>query len=552
MRSRLRVQAHEVVRALDRAIPPTLEALLSLSRSWLEHLSLSSQYLGFAVITLNNAFWLEAFAAVSPHRRVLLLPHCLSHPGACRAAADSEGVHCVDCGACEIAGLRRDASEMGCQVIIAEGVGQLLDRLTSGQADALLGVACMDSLARSFPRIAELGVPHLAVPLLADGCRATETDFAYVRELLRMTPSRGGMSTRTFLPLLRQTRLVFESPLFDSLIADAAPSGGTDSPLLRETDRVAIEYLRRGGKRLRPFTVLAACAVGKAGNAALSVHTDLAALLGPAEQRAAIAIEALHKASLVHDDIEDDDAYRYGEPTLHRQYGVPAAVNLGDHLVGLGYHLIASQAERAGPAAAADMVRELSRSHVELCRGQGAELFALAHPQEPFTPADAMRLYALKTSPAFEAALYCGLRLSGAAFDVQRLRTFCTFLGVAFQIANDLSDWKEDEDNKRLPGQDALAGRPTLLRALAMSSEQSAALSALEGRRQEMPPADWVVQCRELYERQRVFERAGQLLDRMQRSAGEAASEVSSEAVSYLLRSLLRLALPPTFAVATL
>ena len=57
----------------------------------------------------------------------------------------------------------------------------------------------------------------------------------------------------------------------------------------------------------------------------------------------ALAIEALHKASLVHDDIEDDDEFRYGRPTLHRVHGVAQAVNVGDFLIGLGYRLIAGE-----------------------------------------------------------------------------------------------------------------------------------------------------------------------------------------------------------------
>jgi geranylgeranyl pyrophosphate synthase len=544
LRSRLRLRAIDIAARLDRSVPPALESLMELARTWLEGEGLPPDYLGFAVIALNNAFWMGAFASTPYSRRILLLPHCLAHPHDCRAAGDAEGLHCADCGRCEITALRADAAALGCQVIVAEGVGQLLDRLTSNQADALLGVACMESLAKSFSRIAELGVAHLAVPLLQDGCRSTQTDFDYVREVLSTPPTQGRPQARSFLPLLRQTRLVFESPLFDSLLADALPAAGTESRLLLETDRIALDYLRHGGKRLRPFTVLAACAVARGGETALMGHADLAPLVGPAEQRVAIAIESLHKASLVHDDIEDDDAFRYGKPTLHRQHGIPAAVNIGDHLVGLGYRLIASQAPRLGADAAADMLAALSRAHVELCRGQGAELFALANPQDLLLPADAMRLYALKTSPAFEAALFCGLRLSGAAFDAERLRTFCTFLGVAFQIANDLDDWKSDEGNKKLPGRDALAGRPTLLRALASAAGGAEDLAAMETRRQQLPAAEWVAECHSFYTQHRVFERGEDLLRRMERSAAEAAGKVSSESVAYLLRSLLRLALP--------
>src|SRR5260370_17186503 len=57
-------------------------------------------------------------------------------------------------------------------------------------------------------------------------------------------------------------------------------------------------------------------------------------------RRVALAIEAFHKASLVHDDIEDDDTFRYGQETLHRRYGVGTAINVRDYLLRLGYRLV--------------------------------------------------------------------------------------------------------------------------------------------------------------------------------------------------------------------
>jgi geranylgeranyl pyrophosphate synthase len=537
-----------VAAKLDRVVPPTLSDLLGLSRPWLESLGLPQAYAGFAMVTVSNAFWLDAFSRVPPARRLLLLPHCLAQQDACRATVDAYGLHCADCGQCEITRLRAQGEAMGYQVIVAEGTGQLLERLTAGAADAILGVACMDSLARFFTRLSEFGVPHLAVPLLRDGCRNTETDLDYLRSLLARHEDGIAGATRSFLPLLRQTRLTFESPLFDALVSDALPPASGQSQWLQETDRLALDYLRRGGKRLRPFTVLAACAVGRRGEDALLSSADLCGLIGPAEQRVAIAVETLHKASLVHDDIEDDDEYRYGRPTLHRAYGIPAAVNLGDHMVGMGYNLIASQRGALGGNAVADMLAVLSRSHMELARGQGAELFWQTRPDESFTPADALRLYALKTSPAFEAALYCGLRLAEAPFDSQRLRSFCTCLGAAFQVANDLGDWKADESNKRLRGRDALAGRPTLLRAMAAQSAGQQAMQELDGARAALSAERWVDRCQRFYDEQHVFERAADLQRRMRESAMASAGQVGSDALAYLLRAIVRLGVPEVFA----
>ena len=85
------------------------------------------------------------------------------------------------------------------------------------------------------------------------------------------------------------------------------------------------------------------------------------------------------------------------------------------------------------------------------------------------TPAEALKIYALKTAPAFEAALYCGLRLAGPADQyAQPVAQLARHLGIAFQILNDLQDWQGDDFNKLTLGGDVLGGRPTVLWALAL------------------------------------------------------------------------------------
>src|SRR5262249_3719381 len=130
-------------------------------------------------------------------------------------------------------------------------------------------------------------------------------------------------------------------------------------------------------------------------------------------KRAALCIETFHKASLVHDDIEDDDQFRYGDQTIHRKYGVPTAINVGDYMIGLGYRLISRDAKGMGPEAAADILDRLADAHMKLSEGQGAELLWRDSLKKQLSPLDALKIYALKTAPAFEAALYSGLRLAG-------------------------------------------------------------------------------------------------------------------------------------------
>src|SRR5260370_19193846 len=88
-------------------------------------------------------------------------------------------------------------------------------------------------------------------------------------------------------------------------------------------------------------------------------------------RRVALAIEAFHKASLVHDDIEDDDTFRYGRETLHRQYGVGTAINVGDYLLGLGYRLIGKQRKEIGGDCPSDILHKLAGAHPRLPEDQG-------------------------------------------------------------------------------------------------------------------------------------------------------------------------------------
>ena len=162
-----------------------------------------------------------------------------------------------------------------------------------------------------------------------------------------------------------------------------------------------------------------------------------------------MAMEAFHKASLVHDDIQDNDPYRYGQETLHRRYGVGAAINVGDYLIGLGYRLISQSRKVLGADVASDILDRLASAHLRLCEGQGAELRWTGPDAVKLTALDAMKLYALKTSPAFEAALYAGLRSRPAGPMVTSTKRWSRRSAVIlaswrFQILKiDLLDWEE-------------------------------------------------------------------------------------------------------------
>ena len=109
-----------------------------------------------------------------------------------------------------------------------------------------------------------------------------------------------------------------------------------------------------------------------------------------------MSIETFHKASLVHDDIEDNDAFRYGDETVHRRYGMATAINVGDYLIGMGYRLVSRESRTLGPEAVSDILDCLADAHTKLSEGQGAELLWRDSLDKRLKPIDALKIYALE------------------------------------------------------------------------------------------------------------------------------------------------------------
>jgi geranylgeranyl pyrophosphate synthase len=297
-----------------------------------------------------------------------------------------------------------------------------------------------------------------------------------------------------------------------------------------------------GGKRSRPFITLAAydAMLGGAGTRGGEL-----AIPDPVK-RAALAIEAFHKASLIHDDIEDGDAFRYGQETLHRRHGVGPAINIGDYLVGWGYRLLARDRQAVGAVVAADLLARFSDAHVKLAEGQGAELLWRQSADKALKPIDALRIYALKTAPAFEAALGAGIRLAGDHPELDKTVTeFGKNLGIAFQILNDLKDFEADSDNKIIAGQDVLASRPTVLLALALEAlppaRREELLALVSGA--DAVDDERVSRVRYLYELAGVFEKAERLVDKFRAKAEDLADAATPpdlrDLLLYLVDSVL-------------
>ena len=209
---------------------------------------------------------------------------------------------------------------------------------------------------------------------------------------------------------------------------------------------IALEFKGRGGKKLRPRLCKAVFKV-----CSLRVRN-------PAEggdiEAVCDAIECFHKASLIHDDIQDCDEERYGHPTTWKEHGVGVAIAAGDWLVAHGYQLIA----RCGFSAMPRMLSTVVDSHVRLCDGQGDDLIlASANPLNMSRP-DALdftnphlfdrEVYVStcerKTGEAFALAAQLGALAAGA--DDAVYRRFGLAFGVLFQINDDLADGAESAE----------------------------------------------------------------------------------------------------------
>ncbi len=205
-RQAIRSAAAQLVTGMDRSRPPSREDLEQSGESVLRQLGLARQFLGFAMVAVSNEFWRPTLAAIPPSRRLFLLPHCLADRAACVGKYDAVGLHCGGCGACEIHALKNEAERLGYAVIVAEGTGSVVTKILEGEADAILGVACLDSLEKSFRRVAELGVPHMALPLLKDGCLDTKAEVDQIRALLAADAPSTEAAPRSYIPLLRRPR----------------------------------------------------------------------------------------------------------------------------------------------------------------------------------------------------------------------------------------------------------------------------------------------------------------------------------------------------------
>ena len=553
MRDRVRAHAARMGQSFDRTKPLTKDGLQRLGEKLLAEMPLEEEYLGFAMVCLSNEFWREQVQAVDFSRRLLLMPHCLKHAEGCPADYDEFGLDCRKCGACSIADFKVKAEDLGYKVLVSEGTPIVLKIIVSGHIDAIVGVACLNVLEKALDKILLAGVPCVAVPLLSSNCRSTSVDEDWVGELIELRTAPPETKTKSYVHLMRAASSLCEEPELSRLAPRTRLKQATNGTGQAPTDPLAVhetiayDWLASGGKRSRPFITLAAYDALK-GAPARNGADQLG--LSDSVKRTALAMEVFHKASLVHDDIEDDDGFRYGQATLHRRHGVHTAINVGDYLLGLGYRLVSRERKDLGGDCVSDILDRLADAHQKLSEGQGAELLWRDRADKSCSALDALKIYALKTAPAFEAALYAGLRLAGEAEKYEKVVVeFSRHLGVAFQILNDLKDWQPDGNNKLATGLDVMAGRPTLLQALALEGAKPAARAELltilqQAGRDRISgltegAGGLIDRARQVFEQAQAFTKAETLVEKYRARAEAVADEVQPEELRELLYYLI-------------
>ncbi len=526
------------------------------------------EHVGWTMVSIVSEYWRSHLATGPSGRRLLLLPDCPQ----CDDSEHTEAGIPGTCGpSCGIATMWAAARDCGWTVESTSKAVSAIGSLLAGQYDGILGVARLRDLEKAFGMLPAFSLPIAAVPYeplsaavdrhvsCAASLAAEAIDVDWVLGLLGVA---GGDAAPVgdYLPLLREAAEMFTPSALAELADRVALPGvlGTGAAGIAQgvspldaTASMAADFLARGGKFLRPFVTLAAFD---------AVVTDVADPRRPnraapaareAAKAAAVAIEIFHKASLVHDDIEDDDAMRYGRPTLHREQGVPAAINAGDYLLGAGYRIV-SALPGIDALTLRDIVAILADAHVRLARGQGAELWWRDKADKRLTPDEALAIYGLKTSPAFEAAIAMGVRLAGVApARAAAIDRYAVHVGTGFQILNDLKDWGGDLENDRRVAGDLLGGRPTLLWALAMerlTPEDASRLCEIaslarhaEGSRDT---GELLATARELYDRAGVVQQALTFASDARRSALEALADCRLARLRDVLEFLLDLAVP--------
>ena len=240
-----------------------------------------------------------------------------------------------------------------------------------------------------------------------------------------------------------------------------------ENPILNE----ALVHMRqRLGKMMRPILViLSARMVGRCTQEVL---------------HAAVALEMLHTASLVHDDVVDESDRRRGQASVNARFGNKAAVLVGDYVLSMALeHAALTQSTRV-----VGLVAQLGQTLAD------GELLQLYNTQSDII--DEKSYYSVirkKTASLFAACSQIGAILAGGSDDdVERLRQIGQITGTCFQLRDDIFDYDDKHDVGKPAGNDMKEGKLTLpaIHAVLRGGDPEMKTLALKIRRQQASPSD--------------------------------------------------------------
>ena len=184
-----------------------------------------------------------------------------------------------------------------------------------------------------------------------------------------------------------------------------------------------LKFAIEGGKRIRPIILfLAAESVGKINENVFS---------------AACAIELLHTESVIHDDIIDNETKRRQKDPFHIKYGYNTSVLTGDFVLGLILN-ISSQLDNPR------ITKDLATAAMLMSEGEVLE--GKLEESEDATFDDYLKVMKYKTATAFEMAAKLGAIISGGSEEqIESLAEYGKNIGIAYQIRDDLMDWKNED-----------------------------------------------------------------------------------------------------------
>jgi geranylgeranyl diphosphate synthase, type II len=407
--------------------PVSLQTLEELATKSLEATNGNSDELAFTMLMCSNELWRPYFEATPFNRRLLLLPQCLKNSNSCAAMVDDLGLICAGCNQCPIHSTLEKAENLGYSTLVAEGSSTAIALVEEGSVDAFLGVSCLEVLQKSFKQVVSSAIPSLAIPLLHDGCKDTKVDQHWLLDEIKAIANAPDRKTLSVSEMKNRVEALFTEE-FLSTQFDMAVNQSI-------TGKLAVETMLQGGKRMRPLlTLMAYTAYSNDFNQ-------------PIADQLMLAVECFHKASLIHDDIEDGDDYRYNQKTAHHKYGIPLAINLGDYLIGQGYRKLS---QMTLPSEIKLQLLDLfSSMHIESTIGQGEEL-AEAEIESVHDLTKTMTIFRQKTGSAIRVSLLAGAMAAEApTSDCNILSEFSDLFGIAYQIRDDLTEFRGEATDQQ-------------------------------------------------------------------------------------------------------